>query len=420
MSSVKLAQHFRENYGHRLLARPFFVEKSMLDTVSADLIGLYRILADLPATLFDGDVVRYCEYLGVDQLEAALLHPVDAARPSLYGRADLYRTGSEFRLLEYNVGSRVGGADIGELCGSLLSLEPFRDFAEEFRLDYVDPSAELASSLLEQAATIGRGENPVVALLEADVGLAAHAAGYGSVAERLRAFGLDLRLGELGQLRTVGRDLFIDGTRIDVVLRFFSVGQIRDDQQALDALHALRRAHERGRVVVFTPFESYLPANKGALAILSDPRWRAAFTAEEIGLIDSYVPWTRLLRSDVQGDLLDQCRAERADIILKPGNGHGGGGIVAGWETGDREWQEALVSGRAAGFVVQRRVVPTPEEVVDPETGEIGTWLATWGPFVTDRGGAGAYIRAVPTGAGAVVSYGGVEATRVTGVYSFS
>lgn len=420
MDSVRLRENFRENRGDRLLARPFFIDKAEMDTVSGDLIRLYRILTDLPDRLFDGDVNRYCDHLEMDVAEAALLRPVGAARPSVYGRADLARVGYQFKLLEFNIGSRAGGVDVGELCGALLAVEPFRDFADEYRLGYVDTMAELARSIRDQAATIGRGDYPAVVLVEADGGLGRYAAGYGSMADGLRAAGVDLRLGELGQIRTAGDDLVLDGVRIDVVLRYFSVGQIHGDQQAVSALETLWRAHERGHVVVFTPFESYLPANKGALAFLSDPEWRPAFTTDELELIDRYVPWTRLVRGDGKGDrdLVDRCRAERANLILKPGNGFGGGGIVAGWELDDREWHEALMSSGGGGFIVQRRVVPTPDQIVDPKTGEIGAWRSAWGLFVTERGYGGTFIRAVPTDAGAVVSFGGNAATRITGVYS--
>jgi hypothetical protein len=178
---------------------------------------------------------------------------------------------------------------------------------------------------------------------------------------------------------------------------------------------ALLRAHEQGRVVVCTPFESYLPSNKGMLALLSGSEWRPAFTGDEIELIDRYVPWTRLLPGRPDRELLDRCRAERANLILKPGNGFGGSGIIAGWAVDDREWKDALTSG-SGGLTVQQRMSPTPDEIVDPATGEIGTW----GPFVTERGYAGTFIRAVPTDAAAVVSYGGTAATRITGVYSYS
>lgn len=60
--------------------------------------------------------------------------------------------------------------------------------------------------------------------------------------------------------------------------------------------------------------------NKGCLALLSDTRSRDAFSPEERSLIDSILPWTRTLTDRVsdRGDVIEQCRDNSDDLILKP------------------------------------------------------------------------------------------------------
>jgi hypothetical protein len=390
----------------------------MTGRVSDDLTRLFDVLVTLPDRLFDGDLMRCGERIGVSPLEATLMRRLSDGCPPLYGRGDLYRVQSSFKLLELDIGGRLGGIGLAELSRGLLAVPSFNEFAERHRLGFVDTLAELAHALRAAADTIGRGEAPVSALLEADGGLSPHIAGYASIAGKLTALGLDLRLGELGQIRARESELLLGDTRVDVVLRFFSANQILGDQHAEQAVETLLRAQERRAVVVFTPLESYLYANKATLALLSDPEFDAAFSAEERSLIDSFLPWTRSLAADQVRtgrdtvDLFDYCRTHRGDLILKPAARSGGDGIIPGWELDDREWHEALSASRHSGFIVQQRVIPTPDLVVDPNTGELQEWRTTWGIYVTGHGYAGTVIRAVPQGERAVVSYAGTERTQ--------
>jgi hypothetical protein len=47
-------------------------------------------------------------------------------------------------------------------------------------------------------------------------------------------------------------------------------------------------------------------------------------------------------------------------------------------------------------WIVQERVLPDPEPVVDPSTGVVVPWSPVWGVFLTPAGYAGLHIRAVP------------------------
>ena len=49
-------------------------------------------------------------------------------------------------------------------------------------------------------------------------------------------------------------------------------------------------------------------------------------------------------------------------------------------------------------WIVQERVRPDPEPVVDPGTGVVAPWSPVWGVFLTPAGYAGLHVRAVPAG----------------------
>lgn len=409
----------------RMMSRPFFISEQEIRKSAHDLTEIFDLLVTLPDRLFGGDVARYCEHLGIGSRQAVLMQRIAAARPVLFGRGDLYHDGASLRLLEFNIGSQVGGIDQAQVPPALLAVPSFRAFAERHGLGYVHTGQQIAKAIRAAARPVTGGAEPAVALLEADGCLAQIMPLMRSFEETLRGCGIDVRLGELGQVHERGGKLFLDGVPIDVVLRYFSADQICADPLGEQIAEPVLRAHEQGGTVLLTTPDSLLFSSKGCLALLSDPRWRAALSADETHLVDRILPWTRDLvdgLTDVNGqsvDLIEYCRASRERLLLKPLHASGGRGIVLGWNASDRDWKDALLSCRSRTYIVQERVMPRHEPVVDPDTGKTQDWAACWSIFVTPDGYAGSHIRALPAGNDEVISRCTNATTRLTGVFHY-
>ncbi|GCE00789.1 hypothetical protein [Embleya hyalina] len=424
MSAAALSPSFRAAFGGRLTPRPFFAARHTMDTLAADLNGVFDLIVSLPERLFDGDLDAYCAAVGIDDRRAALIRRLRSVEPARSGRADLYHDGSCFRLLEFNIGGTLGGSDLAEVPRALMTVRPFVAFAEEFGLGYVDSARERATTLRRAAAPVAGGREPVVAAVEADGWLSANRELFASLRESMERCGVRFMLGELGGLRRRGNRLFLDGTRVDLILRYFVVDQILDDPAGRAAYEMICRVHEEGGVVLHTTLESHLHNDKAALALLSDPTHRDSFSDEERRSTDRLLPWTRALcagPTDVDGrtvDLADFCVEHRESLILKPNAGYSGIGIVPGWERDDREWAALLRHSVEGPFVVQRRVAPVPQPVVDPITGDLEHLLPTWGVFVSADGYAGGMMRSAPIGGGAVINFSSGPGTSVTGLFT--
>jgi hypothetical protein len=423
VTKARFPQRYLECFGDRLMPRPFFVAQSEIRRAAADLADFFHILQTLPARMFGGDLAAYCDQVGFSPAEARLMRRLADQPPALYGRSDLYHDGVGFKLLEFNVGSQLGGIDQAQVMPALMQVEPFQQFAAEHELGYVHTGERIAQSLRAAAEPVARGAQPTVALLEADGALRPLMPLLLSFQEMLAGCGIDLLLGEVSQVVNNGGKLYLDGTPIDVVLRYFSVKQVMSDPSGEAAVEPIFQAHEAGGTVLLTTMESLLYASKGSLALLSDPRWRAAFTDGEVELFDRVLPWTRLLadtETEAGGEavkLLDYCRAERHKLILKPCNDHGGRGITVGWMSTDRDWAAALESAVAGKHIVQERVQQRHEPVVDPETGLLESWIACWSTFLTPMGYSGSHIRALPSDQLGIINRGANAATRLTGVF---
>ncbi|MCZ0982406.1 hypothetical protein O1L60_35520 [Streptomyces diastatochromogenes] len=129
--------------------------------------GLFGLLLSLPERLFDGDVERYAAEIGLAPPLVALLRRAGSGVPAKLGRADAYHDGTAFKLLEFNLGSEVGGLDMDVFNQSLLRVPEFAGFAREHGLAHVDIAARIAAVLRDRArpALSGAAE-PVIGLIE--------------------------------------------------------------------------------------------------------------------------------------------------------------------------------------------------------------------------------------------------------------
>lgn len=121
------------------------------------------------------------------------------------------------------------------------------------------------------------------------------------------------------------------------------------DPEGEKVVEPVLRAHEEGRGVLCTTFQSALFSNKGCLAMLSDEESRRSFTPAERGLIDRVLPWTRELAPAV----VEYRREHQRRLIVKPRAGFAGTDVHAGWEVGERRWSELLSERVGRGFVAQ-------------------------------------------------------------------
>jgi hypothetical protein len=401
---------FRSAYGQVLLDRPLFVDEPRLRAFVDDLAAIFRLLVSVPQRLFGGDLHVYAAAAGIPPELARLMTRAATGAPPLIVRSDAYDDGSAFRLLELNCGTELGGYAFSEMSRALLEVRPFRAFAEAYDVGYVDTIAHVSELLRDVAAPVARGDEPVVMLLETTGGIEAHP-GFRAVQEAMRKHGITYLLGELQDVRTQGGKLVLDGVPVDVAMRFCAAGEVLNCPYGVEVFEPVLRAHEAGETILFTTLENSLFASKGGLALLSDDRNRSHFTPQELEVIDRVIPWTRVLTDD--RDLLDRCRAERESLLLKPCVGWGAVGTVVGAAMSDAEWSRTL-AGRCDGrSVVQRFVHPVLEEVYAASTGVREQWRANWGVFVTERGYAGTFARALKPTDGTIVAFSNSE-TRAT------
>ncbi|WP_432026095.1 hypothetical protein [Streptomyces sp. 1222.5] len=390
------------------LARPLFVAERELREFSDDLQHLIDILFSLPDRMFGGDLDAFRKVLGISDGRWEAIRRFGDLVPPSFGRADMYHDGASFKLLETNLGSESGGwALASEMSQATMEVDAFADFARRHRLGYVHPIRAVVEALRRFGARVAPGREPVVAMLEWRGGMRDYGELWLNFQSALRSAGFDILLAEVSDVHERDGALYLGDKKIDVVYRAFVPDQIAEEPGGWDLIAPLLRAHQAGGTLLWTPLSSNVFANKACMALLSDPSWRRTFSEDECRLVDRVLPWTRLINTDVlktDTDLVDECLARRDQLILKV-NGRGGGvGVVVGWETDDATWRQALENYAEEGCIVQQRVTPRSELVVDPVSGETEEWHAAYGLFYTPDGCAGSYAKVVPAGSGGIIS----------------
>jgi hypothetical protein len=391
----------------RLLPRPVVVDEAEYRAFGRDLVTVYDLVTSLPQRLFDGDFERFRTALGIDDVHHALMSRLlGAGPPPLYGRADVYYDGSAFKLLEYNIGSALGGLDmVGTLPKAYLRVPAVAEFAAEHGLGYLDMGSDLAEALRNAGKTIGAGE-PVVAVLEGPGGMTTYGHQRRAIAELLTENGIDGRVGEIGDLEFRGGKPYLDGTGVDVILRYYGLEEMLAHPDGVALMEPVFRAHENGSVVVWTPSNVY--SNKGTLAMLSEFSGDSRiFSAAERAAIDRVLPWSRMLGRPGAGPdagRIEECVRRQDHLVFKPTGLYGGQGVVIGQEVDGPTWLETLTAGSRTGSLVQEIVRPNLETVIDPETGARSEWYALWAAFMTPAGLSGGGVRAIPPGGTTVIT----------------
>jgi hypothetical protein len=209
------------------------------------------------------------------------------------------------------------------------------------------------------------------------------------VTDRARDFGLDLLPYPVGWLTVDGRGrLIADGRPLDAVLRMFVADRVHPSA-GLDLLEAALLA---GTVPAFTPSATWLLGNKLVLAWL----WEDAegLPAADRDLIHRYLPRTEALTAGA----LERAVAGRRGLVVKPGGGSSGVGVLIGPELAEGQWRAGLELAVAAGGHVLQEYVegdPIRMDFVHVDTGETVTEEVPYSvaPFVFGRRPAGVCVR---------------------------
>src|SRR4051794_12539913 len=233
------------SYRARALTRPVFLGYHEHQQLAADLDNVHDAIVAIPNRLFGGDIRRFIDAVGMDEVQAAAVLRSHRGTPVRLSRADLCLTKDGFRLIELNMGSTMAGFDNGFLNESMLEQPYIAEFVAQHRLGYLDSVAELAHTILVECKA-PTGSRPVMAIAdwpESFVTLEPH---LRKSAALLAEHDLDPLVCHVGQLSFADGAVWLGDRKLDIVYRLWSMPDLMTPEGPglIDPVLAAVQRHE--------------------------------------------------------------------------------------------------------------------------------------------------------------------------------
>src|SRR4029450_4449864 len=277
-------------------------------------------------------------------------------------RADAFIQPDSLQFAEYN-GESPAGAAYSQGLAALVAEQPITArFADRFDARLFPPVERILDALLESYREWGGTASPPrIAIVDwREVPTYSE---FEIIRDTFVAAGIPTTICDPRDLDyRPSKQLFANGERIDLVYRRVLINDILARESDC---RALLDAYADRAVCVANTLRCKIPHKKAFFAVLTDPRHAALFNSDEQALIRRHIPWTvlveerRVSREGESFDLIPYLRNRRDTLVIKPNDEYGGTGVTLGWETDERQWDEAIAGAlreRDRGWVAQERI----------------------------------------------------------------
>jgi uncharacterized circularly permuted ATP-grasp superfamily protein len=358
-SAEMLASGQRERqlmFGERPLCvcvRPQILTRRRYDQAVAAATAIHGALAALEKAVLADESLRAELALEAEEERLALADPgFRSSSPSV--RLDSFFA-DEVRFVEYNAESPAGMAYSDNLSEIFGRMPVMRAFRRSFRGRFLPTRTRQLRSMLRAFGQWGRGEKPVVAIVDWE-GLPT-APEFEMFKAYFEEHGVETVICDPRALEFRAGKLYAHSRHVNLVYRRVLTSELL---ARADDTRALRDAYMDGAACVVNSFRAKLLHKKMSLALLSDERYARLDTPAQRAAIKRHIPWTRRVRPELAEDIARR----RETLVLKPNDEYGGKGVVLGWTVEQSEWEAAIEVATTQSYVVQEAVeiprVPFP------------------------------------------------------------
>ncbi|HEX2092412.1 MAG TPA: hypothetical protein VHG28_08420 [Longimicrobiaceae bacterium] len=375
----------------------------------ARLMEFYRSNLPLPEDTEEDNFIA----LNLNQEFAELLLQEPTGIQGALSRADYIETRDGLQCIEYNAGGFIGGLQTGIIGDLYLETPAVAHFLRERNLRARSPDTlgALFRHLVEDTARIGAWRGG-----EFNVAVVAHPHEPDQVAlHSAEVYTRELRRTLAATGTAPGGRVFVCGAE-DLVgeadsltLEGHPVHVVIEQHDGSADLRQVFWHFKQGQVNFFSGPVSVILCDKRNLALVSEHAGSDEFTAQERGLIERHVPWTRRVlpaRTTFRGRALrlpDDLPEHREELVLKKATSFGGCEVHIGRFRTDEQWKRSI--GRALreeDWIVQEYLETVPYCF---QSGEVGVARhdLVWGLFAFGNHFGGAFLRLQPTAGSAGV-----------------
>jgi uncharacterized circularly permuted ATP-grasp superfamily protein len=355
-------------FGGRRLSpylRPHFVTKEDWTRVTAICETIWSALQKVKDAAVESE--EMLDELGITAIEKDLV-AIDPKykQVSPTSRLDSFLTENAYSFVELNGESPAGVAYADSASEIFLQLPVMRKFLERYDVETFKGRPKMLEVLLNcytEFLGAKAEKNPVIAIVDLK-GLPTQKE-FELFKEYFEAQGYTSLICAPEDLEFDGEKLYFGGVAIDIVYKRLLVNEYIP---IMAQFPALLDAYRAGAICMVNSFRSKLVHKKAIFAVLTNERYAYLFDEAELEAIKAHIPWTRKFREektfyyDEEMELVDWTRQNAHKLVLKPNDDYGGHGIYIGWNSSEKEWEEAIkLALTDEDYLVQERVETSKE-----------------------------------------------------------
>ncbi len=385
-----------------IFPRPGLIDANTIEQIGRDSEQILKIITSLPKRIFNGDLLKFCSYLGFTDTHYELISQTFDDNLGLMSRGDLFFDGSgEYKFLEFNVDSSVGGLEIASVNKVMEDIHFYREWLNNNNFHYDDPLLNFVNMI--KKVTFNKGMKPqecAIAVIDWHTYIDGYMWSLNLIKQYLEDAGFKVILCNQKEVLFRNGYLYYENEKIDLVYRVFLSDDALDNPKELDPILT---AYRQKNLILINGVHTEIYSNKAIFALLSDPKYEEYYTKEEKILIDKCIPLTRVLQnentfiSNQKVNLIEHISQNKDSYVIKPGMGYGGESILLGWNLSDEEWNRSIsnILNSNIKYVVQERINPVIEEMPLLYENNLifEKVVMNWGVYVFDDKYSGAMIR---------------------------
>ena len=346
----------------KILASPIVLKRSQENMMQKNINRILQILSELPEILFDGDYDSYYNQLGMEPIEKEIVKDFNILKlDTCMARPDTFFDGENFKILEFNISSALGGVIANEVLGRKIYQRLFYDLNIWEKQIYNLPSViKNMSQLFKEEMNQKKEINIVLIMFRQDQ--QEEVLYLQTMKGLLEAEGFHVYICDPKELE-YKEGLMFKNKKMDIGYRVFlwSLKRLKEDK----FMQNIVQAAKKDEIKLFVDLSSKIYSNKANLSFLSELVHSEKLNEQDRSLLKAHIPWTRILKEqkaiygDEEIDVIPYIINNKDWFILKPFSGAGGENVMIGKFQNMEEWTNAVSQkSETKSYLVQEYIEP--------------------------------------------------------------
>ncbi|OJG98556.1 hypothetical protein RV18_GL002979 [Enterococcus termitis] len=388
------------NGGVPILNIPGIIHQDFYEEIGNVSVRILGIIYKVVNETFSVEGKSLFKKMGFNEDEIDVFLKTFGDNTNLMSRCDvmLDQEKKDFKILEFNVDSSVGGMEIAQVNEHMLRLSLYKDYFNSNDFYFVDPLEEFAKMLYKNSKNMGV---KTIAIVDSEEYIDGYVWSLGIMKSYLEKKGFSVVIGTQKDLELRDDFLFVNNKKIDLVYRVFLNEDVKSNYSSLLPMY---EAYKNDNLIIVSGLHTEIYSNKIVFAMMYDKNVQSILSSDDVKLIEKCIPYTGLVEIGIKNYLIKN----RDKLVLKPVSGYGGHGIYLGWEYDEDAWEEVIsqIIEDRTKYIFQERVYPAEEfqlKVVENRCVS-EKYISTWGFYIFDNKLCGSMYRGQNVSSGEVVN----------------